>query len=291
MLRRLMRQGNTSLVVSLPIDWTRTKGLTGGNQVEVVCNKDRVMIFPKNELDYSKKHILNVEHMDELTLYINLLNLYRKGFDEIKIKSKSGEISDYETNKKIDIFASIRKWLPRFIGWEITKQDPIVIKDLTGESLSDPQKLLNRIFFLLNCFVDEGIAAANKKGSMPNPDEFYTTTFKLINFAIRTYNKQSGDLGNFLLLHHLHHIAQQLRDIQPFLKDNKTIITSVFKLLRPALNLSSKNQLSSFIEIHYKTGLKLNRLKLDNNLFRILLQLHRSFQELAYSTNFINLDI
>lgn len=288
MLRKLIKQGSTSLVVSLPIEWVRANQLKAGNEVEITHKDNLVNIKTKGDKSLLKYN-LQVDSLDEMTLYINLLNLYRKGFDEIRIISKSNKIMDYETNKQIDIFKSIKKWIPRFLGWEIITQDPIVIRDITGESSEDPDKLLQRVFFLLNSFVDEEITAISSKNQLPEANEFYMTTFKLINYTIRTYNKRSQSTHTIILLQQLHSISQQLRDIQPYLNRNKEGIIPILKLLRPASQLYTTGELSPFIKQHYVVGLELNKLKIDTKLLRMLLRLHHLFIDVAYTIHFLQI--
>ena len=288
MFRKLIKQGSTSLVVSLPIEWIRSNKLTVGDEVEIFPQEYALAIRTKGEKKVMKC-VLNVDSVDEMSLYVNLLNLYRKGFDEVKIISNSNKIMDFETNKHINTLKSVQQWLPRFIGWEIITQDPIVIKDITGESSEDPEKLLKRVFFLLNSFVDEESAAINSKSQLPEPKEFYMTTFKLINYAIRTYNKRSQTFYNVILLQQLHAVSQQLRDTQSYLKKNKNTINPILKLLRPTLELYTNGELSSFIKQHYLAGLELHKVKIDANLLRMLLRLHNLFMDVAYTINFLQI--
>ena len=288
MIRKLIKQGSTSLVVSLPIEWIRSNKLTVGDEVEIFPQEYALAIRTKGEKKVMKC-VLNVDSVDEMSLYVNLLNLYRKGFDEVKIISNSNKIMDFETNKHINTLKSVQQWLSRFIGWEIITQDPIVIKDITGESSEDPEKLLKRVFFLLNSFVDEEIAAINNKNQLPDPQEFYMTTFKMVNYAIRTYNKRSQTSYNVILLQQLHAISQQLRNIQPYLNSNKNEIVPILKILRPALNLYNTDELSLFIKQHHLVGLELLRPKLNANLLRMLLRLHDLYMDVAYTINFLQL--
>ena len=288
MLRKLIKQGSTSLVVSLPIEWIRSNKLTVGDEVEIFPQEYALAIRTKGEKKVMKC-VLNVDSVDEMSLYVNLLNLYRKGFDEVKIISNSNKIMDFETSKHINTLKSVQQWLSRFIGWEIITQDPIVIKDITGESSEDPEKLLKRVFFLLNSFVDEEIAAINSKSQLPEPKEFYMTTFKLINYAIRTYNKRFQTSYNVILLQQLHAISQQLRDTQSYLKKNKNTINPILKLLRPTLELYTNGELSPFIKQHYLVELELHKVKIDTNLLRMLLRLHNLFMDVAYTINFLQI--
>jgi hypothetical protein len=288
MIRRLIKQGQTSMVVSLPIEWIRSQKLKAGDELEVLHRDNKVEI---NTLEDKKlrRYNLKVDELDEYAVYINLLNLYQKGYDEIKIISKTKKIHNYKTGRKIDAFKSIKTWLPRFIGWEFTTQDPIIIKDITGESSENPRKLLNRIFFILNSFVDEELMALKNKTDMPDANEFYMTVFKLINYAIRTYNKRPKTSYRVSLLQEIHRIAQQLRDIQPYLKSNQKAIIPILSLLRPALKLYTSGEITSFIKEHYVIGLKLNKLRISNELLRMLLTLHGLYMDVVYTTNFLQI--
>lgn len=289
MMRRLIKQGATSLVVSLPIEWIRSQKLRIGDEVEIQSSNDRVVIHPKKETKL-RQYELKTEGLDELALYIHLLNLYRRGYDEVKIVSTTGKIIDYETEKAISNHKSIKKWLPRFIGWEIITQEPLLIKDITGVSSDDPEQLLQRVFFLLNTFVDEQVAVLDTKNTLPDPAEFYTMTFKLINYAIRTYNKRSEISHKLVFLQQLHAIAQHLRDIQPFLKSEKKIILPILLLLRPTLKLYNTGEISPVIRQHYLAGLSLSKTKIDGTLLKMLLQLHRLLLDTLYSINYLHLE-
>lgn len=289
MIRKLIRQGSTSLVVSMPIGWVRSLHLHVGDEIDVHHQGNTVIVKPKEDMVLSRFN-LNVESLDEMALYINLLNLYRKGFDEIKILSHSNKVMDYETKRTVSTIRSIKKWLPRFLGWEIITQDPIIIKDITGESSENPETLIHRVFFLLTSFVDEEIASIKGKGALPDPHEFYMATFKLINYSIRMYNKRPQKSFDIILLQHLHAIAQQLRDLQPYIQSNQKAILPMLSLLRPALRLYGGSEISAFIKTHHEMGLELDRLRVNNDLFRMLLRLHSLYMDVIYTVNFLQFE-
>ncbi len=217
MERKLVKQGNTSVIVSLPIEWIRKHQLKQGDVVEISETGSDILISLAEE-KRTVMFTINCDVLDRSTLYMMLLNLYQKGYDEVRI-NYSKKIPDYEKNNKVDAAVKIKSWLPRFVGWEIMQQQKgsILIRDITGPSLENPQNLLQRVFFLISSFLEQ------KDTSRESSDEFYETALKLINLAIRIVHKRKMSEENIFLLRLLHKITQLVKEVHPKLSSAKKL--------------------------------------------------------------------
>ncbi len=265
MKRKLVQHGQTSIVTSLPIDWIRENNLKPGDQVEIQKADHNLIISPEEE-KVVKTYTINTNKIDRSTLYLLLINLYRKGYDEVTILHKNKQIIDYETNKEVNTLSKVKSWLPRFLGWEVMKQDDekTLIKDVTRPKEDNIQPLIKRIFFLFNSFIDTEIEAIEKNTlKNVNVDDFYQTCIKLVNLSIRTINKNALNKETVLLLNYLHRIAQQIKNSHKEPKNSKIIeefnqIKTLFdlynakfekipELMKKRFEIKTKSQLQNLI--------------------------------------------
>lgn len=283
MKRKLVQHGQTSIIVSLPIDWVRENNLKPGNIVEIQKTSDALLITKEKE-QITKQYTIKADIIDRSTLYLLLLNLYRKGYQEINISFKEKKIIDYEREKKEDIAVKVNHWLPRFLGWEIISQDKnsIIIKDVAATVREDPDILLKRISFLLRSFAESKEISINT---------FYETVVKLINLTIRAINQQHQNQEKILFLQLLHQIAQQLKSLGKEMQKNKEIFKPIFEQLIYLTKLAAEEQqdLSLFSKKRLILKKLLEKQKLEPVLHYQLLYLQKLIKEAAYALSYMRI--
>ncbi|MEK6837280.1 MAG: phosphate uptake regulator PhoU [Nanoarchaeota archaeon] len=139
MLRKIIRLGTETFVVSLPAAWMRQHKLKKGDELEVEEVGPRLIVYPKSESKQSKV-VVDVSGTGPITKRI-LGALYKAGYDEFEVR--------FEGQKELE---TIRQTIrDSFVGFEIvsaTKQT------LTAKNLSEPKyeefdTLIRRVFLLL----------------------------------------------------------------------------------------------------------------------------------------------
>ena len=87
MERKLVRQGNNALTVTLPAKWLQQKGLEAGNTVNIIERKNSLEI--QKYLGARKKEIsLDLREEKGSYLFIVISEAYVKGYDVIRIRHK-----------------------------------------------------------------------------------------------------------------------------------------------------------------------------------------------------------
>ncbi len=139
MRRKIIKQGASSLTLSLPAKWAKLHGLEGGDEVEVQESKDAIKVSPvsivkqpKVELDLSTSHPLTNRIVRAQ---------YIKGIDELHVKLKDAQqLRDLQ-----------HRALPELLGYVIVEQTSktALIRDVTHPAPEEFETLFRRVFLLL----------------------------------------------------------------------------------------------------------------------------------------------
>src|SRR3989338_2463651 len=86
-----------------------------------------------------------------LILYY-IQNLYRMGYDEIKVVFNDPITKHLRKNEAVTVISVLHKEANRLIGYEIIQQRDnfVVIKDISTTSIKEFDNVLRRIFLLLS---------------------------------------------------------------------------------------------------------------------------------------------
>jgi len=139
MMRKIIRQGNNSYTVTLPIRWIRQHRLEEGGEVAVVENEDNLSIT--TEIKPAKKSInLTINENHSRGIRFLLQNAYRQNYDSITVNYSLPEV--YQTVR--DIAEQY------FIGLEVVdKSKNSCTLTVVVESDEDKFRLFCRKMFLL----------------------------------------------------------------------------------------------------------------------------------------------
>jgi phosphate uptake regulator len=142
MKRKLVKQGVSTLMVSLPSKWIKANGLDKGSEIDLEENGNKVIISSDTNVK-DKKNInikINSENSDNLKNV--LTHLYRKGFDKIILEGIN-----------TDSLKEIRQITKNLLlGFEVTESSG---NKCTIENISEPtqekyESIVNRLFFTIN---------------------------------------------------------------------------------------------------------------------------------------------
>jgi len=140
MKRKLIRQGDNALTVTLPAKWTQAHGLRAGDEVEVEEALNKVLIQSQSNSE-KKSGELRINTDSEQIIRSNLNVLYRVGFDRIKVY--------FENQKQEKIIRNVVE--SRLLGFEIIEHHPkyLLLENVTEPSEEKQETLLRRIFFII----------------------------------------------------------------------------------------------------------------------------------------------
>ncbi len=140
MKRTLIKQGGAGLTFYVPKKWVDQKGLKAGDEVEVLLEEDKLIIYPGVVKKVPKKVEITIGQ-ENYNVYRSLIGgLYRAGYDEVKV---------YFSDRKI--ISELQKTVDSLYGLEIFDVDDksciircVYVEELT-ELLSHVNKCLHII--------------------------------------------------------------------------------------------------------------------------------------------------
>ena len=141
MKRKLIKQGNNSYTLTLPIKWIRDKGLDENSEIELEEKEGELIINTNINKKQIKKLELKITNYNERTIK-NLLNQgYRQGYDLIKIQ--------YKNKSQLDIIKSITR--ETLLGFELTEEnlDSCIIENITEPSEEKFDIILRKVFLII----------------------------------------------------------------------------------------------------------------------------------------------
>lgn len=212
MKRKIIKQGNSGLTMSLPIGWARELNLEAGHEIDVkLIGKDLVVSANKQKTFESIK--INAEGLNPI-IKRYLASLYRAGYDEVEVTYEDGETLEL-------IYDVIEKEL---IGFEIVKQGnkSCVIKDIAGMENEEFDVLLRRCFLLLTAIAEESHLHIKNKNTraLKHIKHKDKNINKLTNFCERMLIKKNGKgVKQTAFLYHLIKEIENIGDEYKFLSN------------------------------------------------------------------------
>ncbi|MEK6900366.1 MAG: hypothetical protein AABX05_04555 [Nanoarchaeota archaeon] len=216
MKRKLVQQGTTTLMVSLPSDWIQRFKLRKGQEVDITDAKDN-LIIASSERKQKKEITLSFKTHTESAIRIMLTNAYRAGYDVLTVKNiGKGQL-------KI-----IREVLQNYLlGMEITHQDKgtCVIESITEPHEEKFEVVFQKIFSGITGMIKS--TAARIENNTPFTDCEFTmqNIHKYDNFCRRImakenlYSDKAIFFWNFLSL--VTHAPRELYHLNRYLDKQK----------------------------------------------------------------------
>jgi phosphate uptake regulator len=182
MKRKVIKQGNGTLTITLPKNWTKEIGLKGGDEIEVEAVGKN--LFIKSEGIKTDKRIdITLESNHHFYVQQVLRNLYLSGYDKIRIRFFDSK-SIVEINKAVD----------DLLGYQIIEQsgESCLIDNLSPVVETQFLTLLRKIF-LLNKSLFETLLADLKNKDLEHIDAIKGTVkniYRFGNYCRRTIIKK-----------------------------------------------------------------------------------------------------
>jgi len=260
MKRKLVKQGAATMMISLPSKWIKENKLGKGDEVDMLEENNSLKISldkKKNKLEMSVSPNTEVES----SLRVILTNVYRTGYDSIKIK--------FSNKRELDIIEDVVS--KNLLGFEvISKSNNLcVIENITEPSADQFENIFNKL--LLN--IDElfSLLIDYKKGSDFETTERQVQRFD--NFCRRVVSKtEFGYKANLRYSFHneLIHAQRQIYLILRYLS------TKNVKLEKGFIELvkETKSQFDSIKKAYFEKDLSL------------LEKIHKNEKDLIYNKGY-----
>jgi antitoxin component of MazEF toxin-antitoxin module len=162
MRRKLVKQGQNALTVTIPAIWTKSNHLKAGDEIEIEQIESDLLIT--TEYKHKKEETkLKLETNDFYFIKGSIKTLYRLGYDLIEINFKT-KIQEKHIKETVDTL----------LGFEIVdeKKDQIVIENITEPMEEKQEVLLRRIFLItketFEIIINDIKLNANKKNRFNN---------------------------------------------------------------------------------------------------------------------------
>ncbi len=211
MKRRLVKQGDNALTVTLPSSWTRENNLKPKDEVDIE-ELDGDLLIRTNARQIVKR--VNLELGSSNQKYIDAIfrNLYINGYDEIRVRFESEE----------DLFL-IANSIDALVGYEIEtqKEKQCVVRNITTTEQEDYESVFKKVFYIT--FMMEEIVESRLSGKSSEIDKdkmrkFSKDASKFSCFARRiifksNLSKNEEGISKYTIINLIHMIARNYQSI------------------------------------------------------------------------------
>ena len=205
MKRKIVKQGNNTLTVTLPRAWTQEHGITAGMDLSVAQDGNSIVLSPGNQRDLPQKSA-DIGNSGTL-LPLILLNLYRKGYDSV--------VLSYE---KSSTLIAVQQ-LVRDTGYHIIDHTTTscTLTALTEGDRVELNEVLRKLFLLVKMRFEaiERHIATGEREPLLSSMALHTMPTKISTFCHRLLSQTRPHNAHslFLIVHSLENLDTQLAEI------------------------------------------------------------------------------
>ena len=224
MKRSLVKQGPSTLMISLPSSWIKKFNLEKGDNIELE-EIDNNLVISKDEIRTKKETKINLSNYTESSIRTLIINAYRSGYDLVTI--------NFQDEKQFQIINNtINNYL---IGFEIIKKEKnkCIIENITEPSENQFEILFRKILYNISSLIN------TTESRLRNKEEDYTINVLKIhqydNFCRRVLSKRNLYLNSTLFwsfLTLLVHAQRELYHLNKYLDNNKVNFTNFDFILK-----------------------------------------------------------
>lgn len=273
MKRKIVQQGYSTLMISLPSAWARKNNLHKGDEVDVEEDNSNLIVSTDDIVKEKKEIVLDINEHNNEDIKNILTHIYRKGFDKIILK---GNIS----NIKNTIKRTTNKIL---LGFEITdiEDNKIILENISEPTQQKYEVLIRRIFLIIKESLEtlKEDYSQNRFDNIEDIKDYRTQQDKFILFCRRIIIKEKEEqkhITDWELLTFLMHIEHKIHYLYKYLTNNKI-----------TLNKQISNfiiELEKYFDIYYNAYFKeeityihkINRLKNKFHFGECMVHLEKS---------------
>jgi len=283
MKRKVIKQGNGTLTITLPKDWTKKTGVIGGDEIDVQeqeGNFNLSISLVKNK--HLKRAEIDITGLDFASIRHSIRAAYKLGYDEILVMFDKPEIVEFKTGKRSTMMKVMTHEIGMLLGCEIVEQkkNSILIKDFTFASVGEFDSILKKVFLLLCNYASDLVDGAKTmdKDFLEGMDEKHYNVTKFIFFCLRTLNKKGyKDFDKTPVMYYLISALDDCLDIMKYAgrdmsffkqKNVKKETIDILKMISDQVHnyfeyfyKPNKNKLLHFAENRWKIVNKIKGLK------------------------------
>lgn len=137
MKRKVISQGPSSMMISLPIKWVKEFGISRGDEIEIEKKGEDLLVSSKKREKTSSIEI-NLKSSDRVYIWRIMQSVYINGYDKIKFLN---------TNQKS--LEAIQSHVANYlVGFEVVEQDEnsCTLKAISSELNEEFETMLKRVF-------------------------------------------------------------------------------------------------------------------------------------------------
>lgn len=208
MKRKLVKQGNNALTISLPYRWLEKLNLNKGDYVDVLEYGKDIIISSEKINEIKKQKIEISSNKPFFKRYIR--SCYVLGYDEIELFSTDRLPYDLIEESLVDL-----------IGYEILIQQPRkctigIVGKINAEKID---VLINKSFFMVQMMFDDiiEILENNRLDELSDVARVESSVNSFVDFCLRVLNKQGYD--DYNKTQYIYHVLTLVEEIADSLRD------------------------------------------------------------------------
>jgi len=278
MRRKVIKQGNNTLTLTLPREWTVKCGVKPGSELEVQEQGSHLVVSSTIQVQNEDTINVDVSNLDRTSIGALVQGLYRYGYNDINITSKDITIPHHRIEKHVTVSKVIHDMTSRFVGSEVlsSSSKAFSIKRITSESREEFDTVLRRVYRLLNEMMDMFIDGIESKNiEILESIEFqHINIKKFINYSLRLLNKFGHPDARKTTFYFA--IIQYLSKIDDFVKNAARYITKhKFEMGQKSVKTVKeiRSSIAAYYDLFYSYDIKKvaslneNRDRIRNNVF------------------------
>ncbi len=215
MKRKLVRQGQSTLMVSVPQRWCRNFNLYKGSEINLDERRNYLLISPVDKIISSAQ--INITQNSETAIRIAILNAYRQGYDSIKMVFKD--------DAQYELICRVARDYVFGLEASRTSKNSCLLESISEPTAEQFEPMFRKIF--LNALLM--IKNTNDRLSRNTPffdyEQIMLRIHKLDNYCRRSISKQRMLTEKaeyfFGFLSHFTHCLRDLYHLNRFLDKNK----------------------------------------------------------------------
>jgi len=216
MKRKINLVGQSTLTVSLPSKWAKEHGLKKGDELDVLQEKNSLMLSIADIKKEGREVSMSVDGLDKYLLMRYVTVFYITNYNKITLTYSKSQIYDAKNDQYINIKNAITKLCDRFIGLELVSQTSTKseLACFFSSDTQDINTIEKRIYFLIKETIEEMMEAI--KG---NYADFHKTMYdhhdniaKFIHYYLRKLDSSDKNEEEKKFLYALYTIIDKLVD-------------------------------------------------------------------------------
>ena len=195
MKRKVVKHGNATLTLSLPIKWAKKYGIKQGDELEIEERANSLIVQTGKAL-FSEAKTIDITGLSEMVIWRVIDAAYRSGAEEIRItfSDEGPKSTKFSEKKNITILDYVRLIVDRLIGMEIISQGKTfcIIREISSIKEEEFENVLRRIFMYIGNMFNDSMDAINKDDRilLKNlSDNIDSPLNKLVRYCLRYINK------------------------------------------------------------------------------------------------------